>query len=124
MQPIDFATVVLPLGLSIVLLVATILILEARKEKFQDKKIKRAIEKLTKEKLEKLETFKNQQAELNKMYESKSLDDDTYERLTKLMCLNMEQYDETMNSLLRESMANKPKAKPKPKMAVPHIGFS
>jgi hypothetical protein len=124
MQPIDFATVVLPLGVSIVLLVATILILESRKEKYQDKKIKRAIEKLTKEKHEKLETFKNQQAELNKMYESKSIDEDTYERLTKLMCLNMEQYDETMNSLLRESMSCKPKVKHKPKMAVPpQIGF-
>jgi hypothetical protein len=124
MQPIDFATVVLPLGLSIVLLVVTILIMEARKEKYQDKKTRHAIEKLTKEKHEKLETFKNQQAELNKMYESKSIDEDTYERLTKLMCLNMQQYDETINSLMRESMANKPKIKPKHKLVVPQIGFS
>jgi hypothetical protein len=123
MQPIDFTTIVLPLGISVVLLVVTIMILETRKEKIQDKKIKRTIEKLTKEKLDKQQAFKKEQEELDRLHESKSIDNDTYNRLSTLMQMNMQKYDETMNSLLRENMANKPKSKPKPKIAAPKITF-
>jgi biopolymer transport protein ExbB/TolQ len=125
MQPIDFTYVVLPLGTIIILLVALVLLSETRKER-QEKKIKRAVEKLSKEKTAKEQTFKSEQAELDRLHQLKSIDKDTYDRLTTLMRMNEQQYEETMTALIcAENILKKPKARPKHKMAIsPQIGFS
>jgi biopolymer transport protein ExbB/TolQ len=125
MQPGDFTTTVLPLGISIVILVAVIMVMESRKEAFQDKKIKRAVEKLSKEKQEKEQAFRNEQAELDRLHQANSIDNDTYKRLSTLMQMNAKNYEETMNSLINaDNIIKKPKAKHKPKMAAPpQIGF-
>jgi hypothetical protein len=119
MQPIDFIYVVLPLGAMIILLVALILLMQTSKELLQDKKIKRAVEKLSKVKAEKQKAFKNQQEELDKLHENKSLDDETYERLSTLMRMNEKNLEDTMNALIyAENIGKKQK---KVKMTVPQI---
>jgi mannitol-specific phosphotransferase system IIBC component len=101
--------VVLPLGTIVVLLVAIVLLSESRKER-QEKKIKRAVEKLTKEKDQKELAFKNQQVELDKMYQSQAIDNDTYERLSKLITMNEKNFEETINALIfAENLGGKPK---------------
>ncbi|MGD6809431.1 MAG: hypothetical protein ACQCN3_07015 [Candidatus Bathyarchaeia archaeon] len=109
MQPVDFTYVVLPLGAIVVFLVAAVLLSETRKER-QEQKIKRAVEKLTKEKTEKQQVFKNEQAELDKMHDAKAIDNDTYERLSTLMRMNEKNFEDTMNTLLfAENLGKKPK---------------
>ncbi len=109
MQPVDFTYVVLPLGAIVVLLVATVLLSESRKER-QDKKIKRAVEKLSKEKAEKQQAFRSQQSELDKLHETKAIDNDTYERLSTLMRMNEKNLEDTMNALIfAENLGKKPK---------------
>jgi len=98
MQPLDFVYVVLPLGSIVVLLVSYVLLSESRKER-QEKKIKRAVEKLTKEKSVKEQAFKSQQEELNKLRETKAIDNDTYERLSTLVRMNEKNLEETISNL-------------------------
>jgi hypothetical protein len=121
MQPIDFTFVVLPLGAIVVFLVVTILLMETRKEVFQDKKITRAVEKLGKEKTEKEQAFKNQQAELDRLHENKSIDTETYNRLSTLMRMNEQNLEDTMNTLINaKNIGKKQKTKHKlaPEMSV------
>lgn len=120
MQPIDFVSVVLPLGSIVIVLVAVVLLSESRKER-QEKKIKRAVEKLSKEKEEKKQAFKAQQAELDKLKESKAIDNDTYQRLSKLMQMNEKNLEDTMNALIfAENVGKKSKPK-KPAKIAPQI---
>jgi mannitol-specific phosphotransferase system IIBC component len=122
MQPLDFIYVVLPLGSIVVLLVAIVLLSESRKER-QDKKIKRAVEKISKEKAEKQEAFKNQRAELDKLNQAKAIDNDTYERLSKLMQMSEKHLEDTMNALIfAENMGKKSKPKKATKVS-PQIQF-
>jgi len=109
MQPLDFVYVVLPLGSIVVLLVSYVLLSESRKER-QEKKIKRAVEKLTKEKSVKEQAFKSQQEELNKLRETKAIDNDTYERLSILVRMNEKNLEETINTLIfAENLGKNPK---------------
>lgn len=118
MQPLDFIYVVLPLGSMIVVLVSYVLLSESKKER-QEKKIKRAVEKLVKEKSEKQNAFKTQQEELDKLRETKSIDNDTYERLSTLVRMNEKNLEETMNTLIfAENIGKKPK---KTKITAPQI---
>jgi mannitol-specific phosphotransferase system IIBC component len=117
MQQLDFIYVVLPLGCIVVLLVATVLLSESRKER-QEKKIRRAVEKLSKEKEEKQHAFKTQQDELDKLKETKAIDSDTYQRLSKLMQMNEKNLEDTMNALIfAENMGKKSKPKKAAKVA-------
>ena len=111
MQPLDFTYIVLPLGISVVSLVIVILVMETRKEVFHDKKIVRAVEKLSKEKMEKEQAFQKERAELDRLHEANSIDNDTYERLTTLMQMNEQKYEETMNALINDNIISPKKAK-------------
>jgi hypothetical protein len=117
MQPLDFIYVVLPLGSIVVVLVAIVLLSESRKER-QDKKIKRAVEKLSKEKEEKQHAFKNQQDELDRLNKSKAIDSDTYQRLSTLMQMSEKNLEDTMNALIfAENVGKKSKPKKAAKVA-------
>jgi biopolymer transport protein ExbB/TolQ len=110
MQLVDFTYVVLPLGAIVVLLVVVVLLQETRREVFQDKKIARAVEKLSKEKAEKQQAFRVQQEELDKLHETKAIDNETYERLSTLMRMNEKNLEETMNALIyAKNIGKKPK---------------
>ncbi len=111
MQPLDFTYIVLPLGISVVLLVIVIMVMETRKEVFHDKKIVRAVEKLSKEKMEKEAAFQKERSELDRLHEANSIDNDTYERLSTLMQMNEQKYEETMNTLINDNIINPKKAK-------------
>lgn len=111
MQPLDFTYIVLPLGISVVSLVIVILVMETRKEVFHDKKIVRAVEKLSKEKMEKEQAFQKERAELDRLHEANSIDNDTYERLTTLMQMNEQKYEETMNALINDNIISPKKVK-------------
>ena len=114
MQSVDFNLIVVPLSILVITLVATILIMESRWELLQDKKIKRAIEKIKKEKTEKQTAFKNEQAELDRLRETKAIDNDTYNRLSTLLRMNEQKLEETMDTLLTaKDLMRKPKFKAK-----------
>lgn len=120
MQAVDFNFVVVPLSILVITLVATILIMESRWELLQDKKIKRAIEKIKKEKTDKQTAFKNEQAELDRLHETKAIDNDTYNRLSTLLRMNEQKLEETMDTLLTaKDLMRKPKFKQKE--AIPQI---
>ncbi len=123
MQPFDFTYIVLPLGVSVVLLVIVIMVMETRKEVFHDKKIVRAVEKLSKEKLEKEAAFRKERSELDRLHEANSIDNDTYERLSTLMQMNEQKYEETMNTLINENIINTKKAKIKAPQQQGQINF-
>ena len=63
-------------------LVLTILIIDARKDEIRDKKAQRSIAKFKKEKAEKQEAFNKEQAGLDSLREEKTIDSDTYKRLS------------------------------------------
>ncbi len=96
--------------------------MESRRELLQDKKIKRAIEKIKKEKAEKQLAFRNEQQELDRLRETQAIDNDTYTRLSALIRMNEQKLEETMDTLLTaKDIAKKPKVKPT--KAIPEIKF-
>ncbi len=119
MQPIDFNFIVIPLGIVIGLLTITILFIDSRKDIIRDKKIRRAVEKFKQEKAEKQQEFYNEQTELNRLYETKAIDSDTYKRLSTLLQMNEQKLQETMNVLTyAESLKqSKPTKQPKIKLS-------
>ncbi len=122
MQALDFNYIVVPLSILVIVLVSTILLMESRRELLQDKKIKRAIEKIKKEKAEKQLAFRNEQQELDRLHETKAIDNDTYNRLSALIRMNEQKLEETMDTLLTaKDIAKKPKVKPT--KAIPEIKF-
>lgn len=109
MQTLDFILIVLPLGILVMTLIGVVLFI-ARRQDIKQKKIKNSIEKFSKEKEKKHSEFKNQQAELDKMLELNSLDQETYDRLSLLVKMNEKKLDETIETLISlENEKNNPK---------------
>jgi uncharacterized membrane-anchored protein YhcB (DUF1043 family) len=117
MQALDFNFIVLPLGVVIGILVITILFVDSKKEIIRDKRIQRAIEKFKQEKAQKQQEFYNEQTELNRLYETKAIDSETYKRLSTLLQMNAQKLEETMNVLVYAENLKQPKpAKTQPKI--------
>jgi hypothetical protein len=89
MNPFDFNFVVLPLGVSVFLLVAGIMLLLKKGEIARERKIKR-IESVLKQKDKQHEMSEKQLKELDAMYENKAIDKDTHERLQTLIKMHEE----------------------------------
>ena len=117
MQALDFNLIVLPLGIVIGILVIIILFIDSKKDIIRDKRVQRAIEKFKQEKAEKQQEFYNEQTELNRLFETKAIDSDTYTRLSTLLQMNEKKLEETMNVLTyAESLKHAKLAKNQPKI--------
>jgi uncharacterized membrane protein len=113
MQAIDFNFIVLPLGIVIGILIITILFVDSRKDIIRDKRIQHAIEKFGKDKAQKQQEFTNEQAELNRLHETKAIDADTHKRLSTRLRMNEQKLEETMNVLAFAEGLKNPKVHPK-----------
>jgi hypothetical protein len=98
MNPFDFNFIVLPLGIIVFLLVGGIMLVLKRGE-IATKRKNRRIEGVLKEKTKQRELIEKELIELNTMYDSKSIDADTYKRLQFLVKMNEEKEEETLEVL-------------------------
>ena len=94
MNSFDFNFIVLPLGIIVFLLVGGVVLI-LKREEIANKRKTRRIETVLKEKTKQHELTEKQLSELNKMYSSKSIDADTYERLQTLVRMHAEKEEET-----------------------------
>jgi hypothetical protein len=100
MNAFDFTFVVLPLGISVFLLVAGIMLLLNRGELARERKIKR-IDAVLKKKDKQHEMSERQLQELGTMYGNKAIDSDTYKRLQTLIKMHEEREEETEAVLMK-----------------------
>lgn len=98
MQPFDFNFIILPLVISIVALVSAVLLIANRHE-IKEKRINRAVDKFLKEKAKKREDFFKQREELNRLFNEKAINIDTYGRLSMLLKMNEEKLEQATDLL-------------------------
>jgi predicted Holliday junction resolvase-like endonuclease len=112
MQPFDFNFIILPLVISIVTLVSAVLLIANRHE-IKEKRINRAVEKFLKEKAKKREEFLKQREELNKLFNEKAINKETYGRLSMLLKMNEEKLEQATDLLSFVKNQSGPKIKMK-----------
>lgn len=100
MNPFDFNFIVLPLGVMVFALVAGIMLILRRHEIANKRKIKR-MDAILKEKSKQRESTEKQLSELDTLYDNKSIDKDTRDRLQILVRMNAEKEDETGAVLMK-----------------------
>jgi len=98
MNPFDFNFIVLPLGVIVFLLVGG-LVLVLKREEISTRRKNRRIEGVLNEKTKQRELIEKELTELTTMYDSKSIDADTYKRLQFLVKMNEEKEEETLATL-------------------------
>lgn len=65
-------------------------------------------------KAEKKQAFQNEQSELDRLRETKAIDEDTYTRLSTLIRMNEQKLEETMDALIyAKDIGKKQKGQPK-----------
>ncbi len=97
MNAFDFDFIVIPLALLVFSLVAGI-ILMSKKQEIREKRKARRIDAYLKGKAKERELLENQIGNLNELFEKKSIDKDTYERLKAIVLMNEERTSETLNN--------------------------
>src|SRR3989337_2390861 len=92
MNAFDFDFIVLPLGILVVTLVAAIILI-SQKEEIAHKRKTRRIDAYFKEKAKQRQLLDKELAELEQLLRNKSIDDDAYKRLKKLVEMNEEKQE-------------------------------
>src|SRR4030066_444123 len=94
MNAFDFDFIVLPLGILIITLVAAIILISQREE-IANKRKTRRIDAYIKEKAKQRQLLDKELADLEQLLRNKSIDEDTYKRLIKLIEMNEEKQEKT-----------------------------
>jgi hypothetical protein len=105
MNVFDFDFIVLPLGILIIALVAAIMLLSQREE-IANKRKSRRIDAYFKEKAKQRKLLDKELADLEQLLKNKSIDLDTFKRLKKLVEMNEEKQELTVD-LLDEIKVNR-----------------
>jgi hypothetical protein len=98
MNAFDFDFIVLPLALLVFGMVAGVILLSKKQEIRQKRKARRASAYL-KGKAKQRELLDNQIGNLDQLFQKKSIDKDTYERLKTLVRMTEEKTEETVEVL-------------------------
>ena len=98
MNAFDFDFIVLPLGILILTLVAAIILISQREEIAHKRKTMR-IDAYFKEKAKQRHLVDKELADLEQLRRNKSIDEDTYKRLKKLVEMNEEKQEKTFDLL-------------------------
>jgi hypothetical protein len=94
-----YAMFVLPLGILVIVLVASVYYY-ANKEAIARRKTKKLVQAYIKEKAKQQEGMNKELANINKLFENKSIDKETCERLKNvLIVMNEKKREETMDIL-------------------------
>src|SRR3989337_1750620 len=98
MDAFDFNFLVLPLGILVFALVAAIILISQREE-IANKRKTRRIDAYFKEKAKQRQLLDKELADLEQLLRNKSIDEDTYKRLIKLIEMNEEKQEKTFDLL-------------------------
>ncbi len=98
MNAFDFNFIVLPLAL-LVFAMVTGIILMSKKQEIREKRKARRISAYLKGKAKERELLENQISNLDQLYQKKSIDKDTYERLKAIVIMTEEKTSETVETL-------------------------
>jgi hypothetical protein len=99
LNPNDFSFFVLPLGILVVALVGAVYYF-AHKEEIARNRTKKLINAYIREKAKQQEMTRKELANLQRLYESKAIDDETYERLKRVLLVMHEKKSVETMSLL------------------------
>src|SRR3989337_4466462 len=103
MNAFDFDFIVLPLGILVVTLLAAIILI-SQKEEIAHKRKTRRIDAYFKEKAKQRQLLDKELADLEQLLTNKSIDKDTYKRLKKLVEMNEEKQEKTVDLLAEINM--------------------
>ena len=98
MDAFDFNFLVLPLGILVFVLVSAIILISQREE-IANKRKTRRIDAYFKEKAKQRQLLDKELADLEQLLRNKSIDEDTYKRLIKLIHMNEEKQEKTVDLL-------------------------
>jgi len=105
-EPFYFEFFVAPLGLLVVVLVASVYYC-ARREEIARKKTNKLVQSYVKEKARQQELTNKELANLEKLLENKSIDKATFERLKKVLMMNKTKQGEEATDLLNYAISQK-----------------
>ena len=105
MDVFDFDFIVLPLALLVFALVAGI-ILMSKKQEIRERKKARRISAYLKGKAKQREIVDSQLSNLDHLFQKKSIDKDTYERLKTIVRMTEDKTEETVEVLAEEIIEN------------------
>jgi uncharacterized membrane protein YraQ (UPF0718 family) len=99
MEASYFNFFIVPLGIIVAILIATVYYY-AKKEEITRRKTKKLVQAYIKEKAKQQEAVNNELAKIDKLFENKSIDKETCERLKNvLIVMNEKKREETMDIL-------------------------